>query len=193
MKKALFSFRATDWRGIFREISSSHSWEPVYPRPLLLEKDGDLSLFQVTEKSVWFPLAFATSFLGFVHDEYLCTEGVRVGSVCRLSWWLSASGWESITIWLMEVVSSNSSEEDPTLRSRGSRKRHQSTSNDAGICGNGLFLSHFDVGSSDYDRNREECLKGLSAHDVVDEFRNQEPARQKSLSGCEAETAETFA
>nr|MDW8082159.1 FkbM family methyltransferase [Candidatus Calescibacterium sp.] len=67
LKKALLSFPIVDWKGVFREIFSSHS--RAYPKPLLLERDGDFGLYQVADRRVWFPLSFDPSVLGFVYDE----------------------------------------------------------------------------------------------------------------------------
>lgn len=96
LKKALLSFRATDWRGVFREIFSSHSREHMYPRPLLLEKDGDLGLFQVADRKVWFPLAFDPSFLGFVYDEIFVQKVYEWGPcvVCPDDWVVDAGACE---------------------------------------------------------------------------------------------------
>ena len=69
LNKALYSWSEADWIGVFKEILSSHSKAKSYPQPRLLDREGDLGLYQVGTRRVFFPLAFDPSFLGLVYDE----------------------------------------------------------------------------------------------------------------------------
>lgn len=69
LKKAFLSSGTVDWRGIFREIFSSHSREHPYPKPVLVESDESFGLYQVAGRYIYFPLSLDPSFLGFVHYE----------------------------------------------------------------------------------------------------------------------------
>lgn len=96
VKKALSVFREADWSGVLREIFSSHAREHLYPKPQLLEKDGDFGLFQVAEKKVYFPLSFDSSFLGFVYHEIFVQKVYEWGpcSVRPGEWVIDAGACE---------------------------------------------------------------------------------------------------
>lgn len=42
-----------------------------------------------------------------------------------------------------------------------------------GPVGMARFLQQFDIGSGDYTQDREEWLRGLTVHDVVEEIKSQ--------------------
>lgn len=69
LNKALHSWSEADWMGVFKEILSSHSKAKSYSQPRLLDREGDLGLYQVGTRRLFFPLAFDPSFLGLVYDE----------------------------------------------------------------------------------------------------------------------------
>ncbi|MEM4949623.1 MAG: FkbM family methyltransferase [Candidatus Jordarchaeales archaeon] len=83
MNKALHSWSEVDWIGVFKEILSSHSKAKSYPQPRLLDREGDLGLYQVGTRSFFFPLAFDPSFLGLVYDEIFVRHVYEHGE-CRV-------------------------------------------------------------------------------------------------------------
>lgn len=83
LNKALHSWSEVDWIGVFKEILSSHSKAKSYPQPRLLDREGDLGLYQVGTRRVFFPLAFDPSFLGLVYDEVFVRHVYEHGE-CRV-------------------------------------------------------------------------------------------------------------
>ena len=50
-----------------------------------------------------------------------------------------------------------------------------------GPVGMARFLRQFDIGSGNYTQDREEWLRGLTVHDVVEEIKSQQKKQSNGL------------
>jgi FkbM family methyltransferase len=86
LQKAILSGRMADWKGVLREVVSSHRGNllsPLAPSPVLLREEGGLGFYQVADKKIYFPLSFDPRLLGDMYYEIFFQRVYERGE-CRI-------------------------------------------------------------------------------------------------------------
>lgn len=97
LQRAVLLGKAADWRGILKEICSSHKEYRKsilsIPIPILLNEENGFGLYQVADKQVYFPLSFNPSPLGDMYHEIFIQKVYEWGPcVVRPGDWVIDAG-----------------------------------------------------------------------------------------------------